>query len=109
MATTVSPFLQDANTPLYTERTAHRLPARGRIPEELDGLFTQIGANTVAPPRRRSSSDYSWFSQDGMVCGVRLRGGQAEWFRNRWIRSDRVCRALGEPRPPAHAASSPTS
>jgi carotenoid cleavage dioxygenase len=95
----VSPFVQGVYTPTYTERTARLLPVRGRLPEELDGLFTQIGANPVAPPRQRGKADYSWFSQDGMVCGIRLRGGRAEWFRNRWIRSKRVCRALGERRP----------
>ncbi|MFC8275933.1 carotenoid oxygenase family protein [Streptomyces sp. NPDC057271] len=100
MSSRVSPFLQGAFTPLYTERTAHRLPVKGRIPPELDGLFTQIGGNPVAPPRRRGAEDYSWFSQDGMVCGIRLRDGRAEWFRNRWIRSRRVCRSLGESRPP---------
>ncbi|MFD0633850.1 carotenoid oxygenase family protein [Catenulispora yoronensis] len=30
-----------------------------------------------------------------MVHGLRLRSGRAEWYRNRWIRTDRVCRALG--------------
>jgi carotenoid cleavage dioxygenase len=94
-----SPYLRGVYTPAYTERTAHALPVKGRLPEELDGLFTQIGANPVAPPRRREKAGYSWFSQEGMVCGVRLRGGRAEWFRNRWIRSKQVCRALGEPRP----------
>ena len=100
MSGPVSPFLQGAFTPLYGERTAGLLPVKGTLPPELDGLFTQIGGNPLAPPRRRGREDYSWFSQDGMVCGVRLRGWRAEWFRNRWIRSRRVCRALGEPRPP---------
>lgn len=96
----VSPFLQGAFTPLYGERTVHHLTVQGALPPELDGLFTQIGGNPVAPPRRRGREDYSWFSQDGMVCGVRLRGGRADWFRNRWIRSRQVCRTLGVPRPP---------
>lgn len=95
-----SPFLQGAFTPLYSERSTDVLPVKGTLPPELDGLFTQIGGNPLAPPRKRGREDYSWFSQDGMVCGVRLRGGRAEWFRNRWIRSRRVCRAMGEPRPP---------
>jgi carotenoid cleavage dioxygenase len=98
-ARNTSPFLRGVYTPAYTERTAHLLPVRGTLPEELDGLFTQIGGNPVAPPRRRGTADYSWFSQEGMVSGIRLRGGRAEWFRNRWIRSKGVCRALGEPRP----------
>jgi carotenoid cleavage dioxygenase len=41
---------------------------------------------------------------DGMVHGVRLRDGRAEWYRNRWVRSASVALALGEePRPgPLH-------
>jgi 8'-apo-carotenoid 13,14-cleaving dioxygenase len=100
MPSTLSPFLQGAYMPVYTERTAHRLPVTGRLPEELDGLFTQIGGNPVDPPRQRDLHGYSWFTQDGMVSGIRLRGGRAEWFRNRWVRSRRICRALGEARPP---------
>ena len=37
-----------------------------------------------------------------MVHGIRLRDGRAEWYRNRWVRSAQVARALGEePRPGA--------
>lgn len=31
-----------------------------------------------------------------MVHGVRLQGGRALWYRNRWIRSTAVSQALGE-------------
>jgi carotenoid cleavage dioxygenase len=35
-----------------------------------------------------------------MVHGIRLRDGQAEWYRNRWVRNPEVSRALGEePKP----------
>src|ERR1700739_2583562 len=34
-----------------------------------------------------------------MVHGVALQGGQARWYRNRWVRSQSVCAALGEPAP----------
>ena len=45
---------------------------------------------------------YHWFTGDGMVHGIRLRDGRAEWYRNRWVRSADVARALGEqPRPGA--------
>ncbi|MGH3922332.1 MAG: carotenoid oxygenase family protein, partial [Pseudonocardiaceae bacterium] len=40
---------------------------------------------------------YHWFAGDGMVHGVRLRDGKAQWYRNRWIRTPAVARALGEP------------
>ena len=32
----------------------------------------------------------------GMVHGLRLRDGNAHWYRNRWVRSADVARALGE-------------
>jgi carotenoid cleavage dioxygenase len=35
-----------------------------------------------------------------MVHGVRLKDGKALWYRNRWIRSKAVSRALGEPEAP---------
>jgi carotenoid cleavage dioxygenase-like enzyme len=95
-----SPFLLGAFAPVYRESTAIAFPVTGRIPEGLDGLFTQIGPNPIRPPRHTDLQRYQWFAQDGMVSGVRLRGGRAEWFRNRWIRSTRVTRALGEPRTP---------
>ena len=39
-----------------------------------------------------------------MVHGVRLRDGRAEWYRNRWVRSQAVAEALGEKWPggPVH-------
>ncbi|MEV6905908.1 carotenoid oxygenase family protein [Amycolatopsis sp. NPDC051071] len=95
-----SPFLLGPYAPIYGERSIHQLEVSGTLPEQLSGLFTQIGPNPIRPPRRRDVQRYSWFSQDGLVCGVRLRHGRAEWFRNRWIRSRTVSRALGERRPP---------
>ena len=32
-----------------------------------------------------------------MVHGVRIADGEARWYRNRYVRSDRVAEALGEP------------
>ena len=34
-----------------------------------------------------------------MVHGVRLRGGKAEWYRNRWVRGARIAADLGEDPP----------
>ncbi len=96
----VSPFLLGAFAPVNRESTVDRLTVRGRLPEALDGLFTQIGPNPVRAPRHTDVDRYQWFRQDGMVSGIRLRGGHAEWFRNRWVRSTNVTRTLGEPRTP---------
>jgi len=97
---TTSPFLLGAFAPVMREISAYVLPVAGTLPAELDGLFTQIGPNPIKPPKHTDVDRYQWFAQDGMVSGVRIRHGRAEWFRNRWVRSSRVTRALGEPRTP---------
>ena len=35
----------------------------------------------------------------GMVHGIRIRDGEAEWYRNRWMRGPHVAKALGERSP----------
>src|SRR5690606_28238652 len=44
---------------------------------------------------------YHWFVGDGMVHGVRLQGGEARWYRNRWSGSDPARRAQGKALTPA--------
>jgi carotenoid cleavage dioxygenase len=84
------------------EMTATELPVVGQLPESLCGRYLRNGPNPLTPPE---PSTYHWFTGDGMVHGIRLRDGRAEWYRNRWVRSAEVARALGEqPRPgPVHA------
>jgi carotenoid cleavage dioxygenase-like enzyme len=82
--------------PAPREHTEHALRVDGDLPPELDGLFTQIGPAPVGRPRRALDGTYPWFMQEGLVCGVRLRHGRALWYRNRWVRSRRAARALGE-------------
>jgi carotenoid cleavage dioxygenase-like enzyme len=91
-----SRYLEGAFAPVRAEHTAYDLPVQGRLPEDLDGLFTQIGPSPAGPPRLGLDGSYPWFMQDGLVCGVRLRKGRAEWFRNRWLRSRRAARRLAE-------------
>lgn len=98
MASTTNPFLAGNLAPVAEEVTAHDLPVTGRLPEELDGRYVRNGPNPhgdVDPAR------YHWFSGTGMVHGVRLRGGRAEWYRNRWVRDPTLAREMGED-PPAN-------
>ena len=67
------------------------------LPDALEGRYLRIGPNPIA---EQDPERYHWFRGDGMVHGVRLRGGRAEWYRNRWVRSTRVSEALGEPAAP---------
>ena len=87
------PYLTGIHAPMADELTITTLKVTGTIPAELDGRYIRIGPNPVTPPNPAS---YHWFTGDGMVHGVRLQGGNALWYRNRWIRSHVVSAALCE-------------
>lgn len=67
--------------PLQEERTLTELQVTGTIPAELDGRYLRNGANPVT-----GYSDHP-FLGDGMIHGIRLRDGQAEWYRNRYVKT----------------------
>lgn len=89
-----NPFTQGNYAPVRQEVTCTDLPVVGRIPEHLDGRYLRNGPN---PSAEIDPEAYHWFMGDGMVHGIRLRDGRAEWYRNRWVRSPQVSRNLGEP------------
>ena len=89
-------YLEGLYAPVTEEVTAYDLPVTGRIPAELNGRLLRIGPNPLGV---EDPAAYHWFTGDGMVHGVRLRDGRAEWYRNRWIRSKEVAAGLGEPWP----------
>jgi carotenoid cleavage dioxygenase-like enzyme len=95
-----SRFLQGSFAPVIEETTAFDLPVTGTIPAELTGRYLRNGPN----PMGLDDPNYHWFLGAGMVHGVRLRDGKAEWYRNRWVRSKAVAAALGEDWPggPVH-------
>ncbi len=99
MTTTENPYLQGNFAPVHEEVTATDLPVTGQVPEALSGRYLRNGPNPASTPE---PGTYHWFTGDGMVHGIRLRDGRAEWYRNRWVRSVEVARVLGEePRPGA--------
>jgi len=91
---TTNRYLNGAYAPVSEEVTAFDLPVTGTIPTELDGRYLRNGPNPFGPVD--DPDGYHWFTGDGMVHGVRLRDGRAEWYRNRWVRSTRVSEGLGE-------------
>lgn len=92
------PLAVSANdAPVGGETTVTDLPVTGKLPPELDGCYVRIGPN---PVQRPDPGRYQPFTGDGMMHGVRLRGGRAEWYRSRWVRSSRVSQVLGEPEVP---------
>ncbi|OLT40529.1 carotenoid oxygenase [Saccharomonospora sp. CUA-673] len=90
-------YLEGQFAPVQKELTAHDLPVTGTIPAHLDGRYLRNGPN---PAGDIDPDTYNWFIGDGMVHGIRIRDGRAEWYRNRWVRAGRVARALGEQPPP---------
>jgi carotenoid cleavage dioxygenase-like enzyme len=80
---TETPFYLQGNfAPVTDELTATELPVEGAIPAELAGRFVRNGPN----PRPGEEPDH-WFLGDGMLHGVELRDGSANWYRNRWVRT----------------------
>ena len=88
------PWPEGRFAPVQPERTETGLRVTGRLPVELDGLYARIGPN---PMHVQNPGAYHWFVGDGMVHGVRLRDGEAQWYRNRWVGTDAVRKRLGRP------------
>ena len=91
-----NPYLEGANAPLPAEYTLTELEVSGTIPDHLDGRYLRNGPNPIG---EIDPELYHWFVGDGMVHGIRLRDGRAEWYRNRWVRGPQAARLLGEPPP----------
>ncbi|WP_375400503.1 carotenoid oxygenase family protein [uncultured Amnibacterium sp.] len=91
-----------AYDPVQAEETITALRVTGTIPEYLDGRYVRNGPNPIGPV---DAATFHYFMGDGMVHGVRLRGGRAEWYRNRWVRSTDSAKALGEPAPASSGVS----
>lgn len=89
-----NPYLTGIHKPMDSEETLIDLSVAGEIPKALNGRYLRIGPNPVTPP---NPAAYHWFTGDGMVHGIRIKGGKALWYRNRWIRSETVSNALDEP------------
>jgi carotenoid cleavage dioxygenase len=97
-------YLEGAFAPLTQEHTLTDLQVEGTIPEHLDGRYLRNGPNPIG---EIDPELYHWFVGDGMVHGIRLRDGKAEWYRNRWVRGPHAARILGAPKPSGHHGTSP--
>lgn len=92
-----NPYLEGNYGPVHEEVTAFDLPVTGELPADLSGRLLRIGPNPVVPA---DPATYHWFTGTGMVHGVRIRDGGAEWYRNRFVRADDVVAARGGPATP---------
>ncbi|MFG2089942.1 MULTISPECIES: carotenoid oxygenase family protein [unclassified Spirillospora] len=64
------------------EIDARDLPVTGTLPPELNGRYIRNGPNAL-PGAATGHAQVG----PGMLHGVRLRQGRAEWYRNRWVRT----------------------
>lgn len=91
---TTNRYVSGSFAPIGTEITVSGddLEVVGTIPEHLAGRYLRNGPNPMKPV---NESTHHWFLGDGMVHGIRLAGGAAHWYRNRFVGSDTVVRARG--------------
>ena len=75
-------WLRSNYAPVSEEIDSHDLSVHGTIPEDLNGLLLRNGPN----PDKTSVSH--WFLGQGMLHGIRLIDGKAQWYRNRRIPED---------------------
>ncbi|MBB5708301.1 carotenoid oxygenase family protein [Sphingopyxis panaciterrulae] len=100
--TDAHPYLTGIHKPMEEELTLEALAVDGEIPAALSGRYLRNGPNPALPP---DPASYHWFTGAGMVHGIRIEGGRAHWYRNRWVRGAEACAKLGEPVPPGPRAA----
>lgn len=76
------PFWLSGNfAPTFEEVTATDLTVTGSIPPELSGRYFRNGANP------QTGESPHWFLGNGMIHGVELKDGKANWYKNRYVRT----------------------
>ena len=76
------PFWLSGNfAPTFEERTETELAVTGNIPPELSGRYLRNGANP------QSGETAHWFLGNGMIHGVELKDGKANWYKNRYVQT----------------------
>ncbi|MEU9954511.1 carotenoid oxygenase family protein [Streptomyces sp. NPDC050982] len=78
-------YLRGRFAPVPEEHSTADLTVRGSLPTDLDGRYLRNGPNPLP-----GQDNGHWFTGHGMLHGIRLRGGRAEWYRNRWIRTRKL-------------------
>ena len=73
--------LRENRAPVNDEVTLTELEVRGSIPADLKGRYLRNGANP------QTGQSEHWFLGDGMIHGIELADGKANWYRNRYVRT----------------------
>ncbi len=81
-------FTRGVYAPVPSGRVLTDLPVQGTLPPELDGLLIRNGPNPSPSSLRGGGDDLSsWFSGDGMLHGIRISDGRAQWYRNQYVKT----------------------
>lgn len=67
--------------PVREETTATELKVEGSLPPELNGLYVRNGPNAW------QGTGGHFFMGDGMLHGIRLENGKAQWFRSSYVKT----------------------
>jgi carotenoid cleavage dioxygenase-like enzyme len=78
-------YLEGLLAPVSDEIDAVNLPVTGTIPAELTGRYFRNGPNPLP-----GQDPGHWFAGDGMLHGIRIQDGKADWYRNRWVKTTRL-------------------
>ncbi|WP_337658468.1 carotenoid oxygenase family protein [Sphingorhabdus sp. Alg231-15] len=65
--------------PVLEEKAATGLVVEGEIPDNLNGTYIRTG------PNPSSGQSVHWFFGDGLLHGIRLQDGNAEWYRSKYV------------------------
>lgn len=72
-------WMQGNFAPVVDEVEAVKLTVVGAIPSELSGLYARNGSNPAI------GDSPHWFFGDGMLHGMRVANGRAEWYGNKYV------------------------
>ncbi len=76
------PFYMQGNfAPIETEASFDELEVIGEVPDTLSGHFLRIGPNPT------DGDPGHWFFGNGMLHAIRLEGGRAVSYRNRFVKT----------------------
>ncbi|WP_347460927.1 carotenoid oxygenase family protein [Acinetobacter sp. ANC 7454] len=89
-----NPYLDGIFAPQRQEHFSTQLTVEGQIPAELDGALMRIGPNPITVKNPRI---YHWFTGDGMIHALRLKGGEAHWYKSQYVGADSVQKKLHRP------------
>lgn len=84
-------YLKDNFAPVFEEVSDQQLSVSGEIPAQLTGRLLRNG------PNPQTGWSGHWFLGNGMIHGVELENGKANWYRNRYVKTPLYADKDGDP------------